>query len=54
MSTIGHDEIDRAVRSLLAHIAPEADVDGLVVDVPFQDAVDLDSVDFLNLVTAIW
>ena len=54
MSTIGHDEIDRVVRSLLAHIAPEADVDGLVVDAPFQDAVDLDSVDFLNLVTAIW
>jgi acyl carrier protein len=54
MSTIDHDGIDSVVRGLLADIAPEADIDGLAVDAPLQDTVDLDSVDFLNLVTAIW
>jgi acyl carrier protein len=54
MSTIDPGRIDQVVRTLLAHIAPEADVDGLPLDSPLQDTVDLDSVDFLNFVNAIY
>jgi acyl carrier protein len=52
--SIHPDEIDQVVRGLLADIAPEADIDDLAPDAPLQDAVDFDSVDFLNLVTAIY
>jgi acyl carrier protein len=38
---------------LLGRIAPEADLDVLGPDAPLQDALDLDSLDFLNLVTAV-
>ena len=54
MSTFDPDRIDHVVRGLLADIAPEADVDGLDLDAPLQETVDLDSVDFLNLVTAVY
>jgi acyl carrier protein len=54
MSTIDPERIDQVVRGLLADIAPEADVDGLALDAPLQETIDLDSVDFLNFVTAIY
>jgi acyl carrier protein len=38
---------------LLGRIAPEADLDALDPDAPVQEALDLDSMDFLNLVTAV-
>ena len=38
---------------LLGRIAPEADLDGVDPDAPFQEALDLDSMDFLNLVSAV-
>lgn len=38
---------------LLGRIAPEADLDSVDPDAPFQEALDLDSMDFLNLVTAV-
>jgi acyl carrier protein len=54
MNDFPASQIDRLVRGLLADIAPEADVDGLGLDAPLQDTVDLDSVDFLNFVTALY
>jgi acyl carrier protein len=53
MRAFDPDAVNRVVRGLLADIAPEADVDGLALDASLQDTVDLDSVDFLNFVTAI-
>lgn len=38
---------------LLHHIAPEADLTEVDPDVPMQDALDLDSMDYLNLLTAL-
>jgi acyl carrier protein len=44
-------------RALLARlvggIAPEADLDEVDPDAPLQEALDLDSMDFLNLVAAL-
>jgi acyl carrier protein len=54
MSASDRDRIEWVVRGVLADLAPEADVDALRLDAPLQEAVDLDSVDFLNLVTAIY
>ena len=54
MSTNDPRHVENVVRGLLADIAPEADVEGLTLDAPLQDAVDLDSVDLLNLVAAIY
>lgn len=39
--------------SLLHRIAPEVDIDDLDRDAPIQEEADLDSMDFLNLVTAL-
>lgn len=41
------------VRRCLAEIAPDADVSGLAPDTPLRQALDLDSMDVLNLVAAI-
>lgn len=38
---------------LLGRIAPEADLATLDPDAPLQEGLDLDSMDFLNLVTAV-
>lgn len=38
---------------LLRGIAPEADLADADPDVPLQEAIDLDSMDILNLVTAL-
>jgi acyl carrier protein len=38
------------ILGLLADIAPEADLTGLADDADLRDAVDLDSLDFLNLI----
>ncbi|HEX4980808.1 MAG TPA: acyl carrier protein [Ilumatobacteraceae bacterium] len=44
-----HDLLAR----LLRRIAPEVDLAEIDPDVPLQDAADLDSMDFLNLVNAL-
>lgn len=54
MSSTDPARIDAQVRGLLADIAPEADIEALALDAPLQETVDLDSVDFLNFVTAIY
>ena len=41
-------------RDLLGGIAPEVDLDDADPGRPLQDDVDLDSMDFLNLVTALY
>ena len=41
------------IRDSLAEIAPEVDFDALEPDIELRDQVDLDSMDFLNLVQAI-
>lgn len=45
--------IDTIVRHALADVAPEADLATLDPAASLQDALDLDSMDFLNFVTAL-
>jgi acyl carrier protein len=42
-----------AVRTALARVAPEADLDTLSPDDDLQEVLDLDSMDFLNLMIAL-
>ena len=44
----------RSLTARLVHrIAPEIDLDAVDGDAPLQEEMDLDSMDFLNLVTAV-
>ena len=47
------DEIKQTVLRLLGEIAPEADLTALKPGVSFRDQLDIDSMDFLNLVIMI-
>jgi acyl carrier protein len=47
------EEIKATVLRLLGEIAPEADLTQVDPDVNFRDQLDIDSMDFLNLVTAL-
>lgn len=47
------DDALQAVRAALAAVAPDADLDTLADDEPLRDALELDSMDFLALVTEI-
>ena len=47
------EEATALLASTLHGIAPEVDLDTVDPDLPFQEAADIDSMDFLNLVTAI-
>ena len=47
------DDTRSQVLRLLGEIAPEADTTSLRPDVSFRDQLDLDSMDFLNLVVAL-
>ncbi len=47
------DEIRRAVLAVLAAVAPEADLRQLGADAPLRAQVDLDSVDWLNVLAGI-
>ena len=47
------DEIRAAVLRALSEVAPEADPATLRPDVNLRDQLDIDSMDFLNLVIAI-
>jgi acyl carrier protein len=46
-------DIARAVTTALARLAPDADVERVDPDADLRDALDLDSMDFLNLVVAL-
>jgi acyl carrier protein len=43
-------EIRDAVRKILADIAPDEDLGNLKEDVPFREQLELDSMDFLDIV----
>jgi len=43
-------EIRRAVIEILADIAPDEDLSNLKEDVPFREQLELDSMDFLDIV----
>lgn len=47
------DEIRLIVRSALVRIAPEVDLDSLRERVDLREELELDSMDFLNFVTAL-
>jgi acyl carrier protein len=47
-------DIRTTVLAVLARIAPEADLDGLADDVDLREELDIDSVDFLNLMIGIF
>ena len=43
-------EIKEAITAILADIAPDEDLSQLKEDVPFRDQLELDSMDFLDIV----
>ncbi|WP_347311915.1 acyl carrier protein [Defluviimonas sp. SAOS-178_SWC] len=47
------DEIETLVRTELGRIAPDIDPDEIDPDGDLRDECDIDSLDFLNLVTAL-
>jgi acyl carrier protein len=47
------DDVTAVLIDELGRIAPEIDVTGLDPDTDLREAFDIDSMDFLNLVTAI-
>jgi acyl carrier protein len=48
-----NDEATALFAAALHEIAPEVDLGAVDPDLPLQEAADIDSSDFLNLVTAI-
>ena len=44
------DEVRRAIVDILADIAPDEDVSAISDDVKLRDQIDLDSMDFLDIV----
>ncbi|MDR1907055.1 MAG: acyl carrier protein [Puniceicoccales bacterium] len=44
------EEIRELVRKIIAEIAPDEDVSDLKADVPLREQLDLDSMDFLDIV----
>ncbi len=45
--------LEALVRRVLSRVAPELDVEGLEPDVDLREQADLDSMDFLNLVSGL-
>jgi acyl carrier protein len=50
---VTRDEIRAGLLRILGGIAPEADLESLRGDAALREELDLDSMDFLNFVTAI-
>jgi acyl carrier protein len=46
-------DMEKAVLASIAKVAPEADTSSLDRDADIRDELDLDSMDFLNVVTAL-
>lgn len=44
------EEVRELVRKIIGEIAPDEDVSGLKPDVPLREQLDLDSMDFLDIV----
>jgi acyl carrier protein len=49
-----NEDAKKLLTSILSEIAPEIDLDVVDKDANLQDELDLDSVDFLNLVEGIY
>ena len=47
------DEARQLIRSTLRQVAPEADIDDVGPGETLQEALDLDSIDFLNFVVGL-
>ena len=47
------EQARQLIRSTLRQVAPEADLDQAGPDETLQEALDLDSIDFLNFVTGL-
>jgi acyl carrier protein len=47
------DEAHQLIRTVLRQVAPEADLDQVGPDETLQEALDLDSIDFLNFVVGL-
>lgn len=47
------DDLETTIRRVVGRFAPEADLDALDPDVPLQEALELDSMDFLNVMIAV-
>jgi acyl carrier protein len=47
------DQARQLLASILHQVAPEADLDDVGPDETLQEALDLDSIDFLNLVVGL-
>ncbi|MGD0082424.1 MAG: acyl carrier protein [Acidimicrobiales bacterium] len=48
-----NDDARQLIRSVLRQVAPEADLDDVGAGETLQEALDLDSIDFLNLVVGL-
>ena len=44
------DEVKEAVKDIIATIAPDEELDGLTLEEPLRDQIELDSMDFLDIV----
>jgi acyl carrier protein len=47
------DEAHQLIRTVLRQVAPEVDLDQVGPDETLQEALDLDSIDFLNFVVGL-
>lgn len=47
------DAVASALKAILADIAPEADLDDLEDDTDLRDELDIDSMDYLNVMVAV-
>jgi acyl carrier protein len=50
---VNHDDARALLAKLIHRIAPEVELDDVEPTAPMQDAMDLDSMDFLNLMTTL-
>jgi len=50
---VTNEEIRKLIIDLLSGIAPEADFDMLADDCELREELDIDSMDFLNFITAL-
>ena len=50
---MNNDDARALIRTVLGEVAPEADLDDVGTDETIQEALDLDSIDFLNFVTGL-
>jgi acyl carrier protein len=48
-----NDDARQLIRSVLRQVAPEADLDDVGAGETLQEALDLDSIDFLNFVVGL-